>query len=123
MASSERIFTLLDTRPTVVDNAGSGGGVSRESGIEVVFEDVWFAYDLAHLARHGVGARPEPTDIEWVLKGVSFTARRGETLALVGHTGGGKTTIVNLEQGAPILVCSNLRESINAAWPRLKNFS
>jgi hypothetical protein len=32
-------------------------------------------------------------------------------------------SIVNLEQGAPILICSNLRESINAAWPRLKNFS
>lgn len=96
MASSERIFTLLDTRPTVVDNVGPGGGVSRDSGIEVAFEDVWFAYDLAHLARHSVGGRPEPTRIEWVLRGVSFTARRGETLALVGHTGGGKTTIVNL---------------------------
>ena len=62
----------------------------------MVFEDVWFAYDVAHLARQEQGAPQESTPVEWVLKGVSFTARPGETLALVGHTGAGKTTIVNL---------------------------
>ncbi|MEA2763579.1 MAG: ATP-binding cassette, subfamily multidrug efflux pump, partial [Gemmatimonadaceae bacterium] len=96
MASSERIFTLLDTRPSVPDNASETGGPKKKPGVEVAFEDVWFAYDLAHMARQKPGAEQEPTPVEWVLKGISFTARPGETLALVGHTGAGKTTIVNL---------------------------
>ena len=95
MASSERIFTLLDTRPTVVDDA-KRVGLRNGRAVQVTFEDVWFAYDLAHLARHKPGAEKEHKDVEWVLKGVSFVARPGETLALVGHTGAGKTTIVNL---------------------------
>lgn len=94
MASSERIFALLDTPPSVPDVA-AGNAFPRGGGVEVAFEDVWFAYDLAHLARTAdSGAVKPPT--EWVLKGVSFTARPGETVALVGHTGAGKTTIVNL---------------------------
>ncbi|HMF88977.1 MAG TPA: ABC transporter ATP-binding protein [Gemmatimonadaceae bacterium] len=96
MASSERIFTLLDTMPTVPDNAARAGVLAKKAGVEVVFEDVWFAYDVAHLAKQAEGAPQESTPVEWVLKGVSFTARAGETLALVGHTGAGKTTIVNL---------------------------
>ena len=96
MASSERIFTLLDTLPSVVDNAEEVGALKKKSGVEVSFEDVWFAYDLAHLAKQKPGAEHERTPVEWVLKGVTFTARPGETLALVGHTGAGKTTIVNL---------------------------
>jgi len=97
MASSERIFTLLDTVPSVPDRAERVEvlGRGKEAGVEVVFEDVWFAYDLAHLARQKSDASQE-IPVEWVLKGVSFTARPGETLALVGHTGAGKTTIVNL---------------------------
>ena len=96
MASSERIFTLLDTQPTVPDRTERVGIGNKTGGIEVIFEDVWFAYDLAHLARQKPGAEQEPAPTEWVLKGVSFRARPGETLALVGHTGAGKTTIVNL---------------------------
>src|SRR5438477_1548442 len=96
MASSERIFTLLDTQPTVPDRTERVGIGNKTGGIEVIFEDVWFAYDLAHLARQKPGAEHEPAPTEWVLKGVSFRARPGETLALVGHTGAGKTTIVNL---------------------------
>ncbi len=96
MASSERIFTLLDTTPSVPDNAEPADVVTRRAGVEVVFDDVWFAYDIAHLAKPKQGAHHESIPVEWVLKGVSFTARPGETLALVGHTGAGKTTIVNL---------------------------
>jgi ATP-binding cassette, subfamily B, multidrug efflux pump len=96
MASSERIFTLLDTRPSVVDQAATVGILKSGRGVEVAFEDVWFAYDLAHLARQTSAIDKERAAVEWVLKGVSFTARPGETLALVGHTGAGKTTIVNL---------------------------
>jgi ATP-binding cassette, subfamily B, multidrug efflux pump len=92
MASSERIFTLLDTEPTVRDTAADRTGTPDRAGFEVEFDDVWFAYDAPHLAKGGKAAA-EP---EWVLKGVSFVARAGATTALVGHTGAGKTTIVNL---------------------------
>jgi ATP-binding cassette subfamily B multidrug efflux pump len=92
MASSERIFTLLDTEPTVRENASDRTPTPERTGFEVEFDDVWFAYDAPHLAKGGEkGAEPE-----WVLKGVSFVARAGGTTALVGHTGAGKTTIVNL---------------------------
>ncbi len=96
MASSERIFTLLDTVPSVPDKAEPTDITKRNKAVEVAFEDVWFAYDIAHLAKQKTGGPEEITPVEWVLKGVSFTARAGETLALVGHTGAGKTTIVNL---------------------------
>jgi ATP-binding cassette subfamily B multidrug efflux pump len=106
MASSERIFTLLDTeqRQGTGDRAQGTNkhaastdfpGPSPRSPVPAVtveFRDVWFAYDLAHLAKGDA----TPGEAEWVLRGVSFTARPGETLALVGHTGAGKTTIVSL---------------------------
>lgn len=67
------------------------------------FRDVWFHYDRPHDDAAGRGARQAgssaadmPREPEWVLRGVSFTARPGQTVALVGHTGAGKTTIVNL---------------------------
>ena len=91
MASSERIFALIDTEPSAASISGTPRQRSR-SRVEIVFDDVWFAYDVGHVARLAETSK-EP---EWVLKGVSFTARPGETLALVGHTGAGKTTIVSL---------------------------
>ena len=75
MASAERIFKLLDTKPAVVGR-GRGAG----AGGQVEFQNVWFAYQAE----------------EWVLKDVSFTVEPGETVALVGHTGAGKTTIMSL---------------------------
>jgi ATP-binding cassette subfamily B protein len=92
MASSERIFALLDTEPS----REGINAVPRErvrTAVEVRFEDVWFAYEIGHIAS---GPADRPAEPEWVLKGVNFTAEAGKTLALVGHTGGGKTTIVNL---------------------------
>ena len=98
MAASERIFRLLDTP---VAQGVEGGArltttaeqrrLSREVTVE--FHDVWFAYDIAHVARATTGGEQSP---EWILKGVSFRAKPGQTVALVGHTGAGKTTIVNL---------------------------
>jgi ATP-binding cassette, subfamily B, multidrug efflux pump len=96
MASSERVFRLLDTESRVGDRGSGveGRSVVARKAVTVEFEDVWFAYDLAHL-RSGDSAPAEP---EWVLRGVSFVARPGTTVALVGHTGAGKTTVVNLLQ-------------------------
>jgi ATP-binding cassette, subfamily B, multidrug efflux pump len=92
MASSERIFMLLDTEPSTEHMRAHPLPRGRMK-VTVAFEDVWFAYDVGHVARIPSDTPVEP---EWVLKGVSFTAEPGKTLALVGHTGAGKTTIVNL---------------------------
>ena len=92
MAASERIFRLLDTE---VADVGTAVAVRRREaarGVTVEFDDVWFAYDLGHVAREG----SQPASPEWVLKGVSFRVEPGKTLALVGHTGAGKTTVINL---------------------------
>jgi ATP-binding cassette, subfamily B, multidrug efflux pump len=92
MAASERIFTLLDTQATVPDSAQSAGDPAHRThrGVTIQFEDVWFAYDTSK------GVAADDADTHWVLKGVSFTVRPGETLALVGHTGAGKTTVISL---------------------------
>jgi ATP-binding cassette subfamily B multidrug efflux pump len=95
MAASERVFRLLDT--PAADTGTAISAVSplssrRSKGVTIEFEDVWFAYDLGHVARDG----GPPASPEWVLKGVSFKVEPGRTLALVGHTGAGKTTIINL---------------------------
>jgi ATP-binding cassette, subfamily B, multidrug efflux pump len=92
MAASERIFRLLDTE---VADVGTDIAVRRREaarGVTVEFDDVWFAYDLGHVAREG----SQSASPEWVLKGVSFRVEPGKTLALVGHTGAGKTTVINL---------------------------
>jgi ATP-binding cassette subfamily B protein len=82
-----------DREPVVAGRAGARG-----RGATVAFEDVWFAYDRPHggaaaAAESAGDAAGEP---EWVLRGVSFTVRPGEALALVGHTGAGKTTVISL---------------------------
>ena len=78
MASSERIFQLLDTQPTVVSTAPKNGAKDLKGEIE--FRNVWFAYN----------------DDDYVLRDVSFKVKPGEKVALVGHTGAGKTSIINL---------------------------
>ena len=80
MASSERIFALLDT-PVEVAEPAVAAPLPRPVRGEVRFEGVWFRYRA---------------DGPWVLQDVSFTASPGRTLALVGHTGAGKTTIISL---------------------------
>jgi ATP-binding cassette, subfamily B, multidrug efflux pump len=101
MAASERVFRLLDTEAADVGGvpetaeqpaASSRAPARHRRGVTVEFRDVWFAYDLGHVAREG-GPTASP---EWVLRGVSFKVEPGRTLALVGHTGAGKTTIINL---------------------------
>ncbi len=100
MAASERIFKLLDTKNEVRTNSARptpGDGSGR-----VVFHDVWFTYQaltaeqqerIRTLSAEALGKCP---DIEWVLRGVSFTIEPNQTAAIVGHTGAGKTTITAL---------------------------
>jgi ABC-type multidrug transport system fused ATPase/permease subunit len=80
-ASAERIFALLDTPPQVLNKSGAAPLPPIRG--HVAFEEVWFRYDTT------------PADT-WVLKNIQFEARPGETVALVGHTGSGKTSIISL---------------------------
>lgn len=77
-ASAEKIFTIFDIEPEVTDAPDAVELEHMEGNIE--FRDVWFSY------------LPD----EWILKGVSFTVKAGETVAFVGSTGSGKTTILSL---------------------------
>jgi ATP-binding cassette subfamily B protein len=78
MAASERIFKLLDSKPAIVSPADPAPFPAGPVGIE--FDHVWFAYKSE----------------DWVLRDISFTVQPGETIAIVGHTGAGKTTLTNL---------------------------
>jgi len=78
MASAERIFILLDTKEHIKDPENPVSLDSIEGKIE--FKNVWFSYN----------------NNEWVLKDVSFTVDPGQTIAIVGATGAGKTSIINL---------------------------
>jgi ATP-binding cassette subfamily B protein len=78
MAASERVFRLLDTKPTIVSPDVTAS--FPEGPVDIEFDHVWFAYNGE----------------DWVLRDVSFRAAPGETIAIVGHTGAGKTTLTNL---------------------------
>ncbi len=78
MAASERIFKLLDTHPSIISPAATTP--FPEGALDVEFDHVWFAYNGE----------------DWVLKDVSFHVAAGENIAIVGHTGAGKTTLTNL---------------------------
>ena len=85
MASSERIFQLLDDS-SILGVPASPKPFEHIRG-EIEFRNVWFAYSPPSNGAHSP---------EWVLKNISFHANPGETIALVGHTGAGKTSIISL---------------------------
>ena len=79
MASSERLFKLVDT-PAEIMNAPDAIVPGTPTRGEIEFRNVWFAY----------------SDEDWVLRDVSFHVNPGESVAIVGHTGAGKTTTTSL---------------------------
>jgi ATP-binding cassette subfamily B protein len=104
MAACERIFKLLDTPPEIVSPASPqlGDGSNR-----IEFRHVWFTYqkltvqqqDAVNRAVHSGSVNSQLsalTDIEWILKDVNFAIEPGQTIAIVGHTGAGKTTLTSL---------------------------
>ena len=84
MAASERIFKLLD-EPVLVESDPNAIPLDHPLG-EIEFRNVWFSYRNT----------PEPADEDWVLRDVSFRVEPGQTFAIVGHTGAGKTTLISL---------------------------
>jgi ATP-binding cassette, subfamily B, multidrug efflux pump len=101
MAASERIFKLLDTPVQVV----SPSVTKRPEGPgRIEFDHVWFAYRDTEPSKDNVGTaalgRPaeqsSATSPDWVLRDVTFAIEPGETVAIVGHTGAGKTTLISL---------------------------
>jgi ATP-binding cassette, subfamily B, multidrug efflux pump len=88
MAASERIFKLLDTPVEVVSPAVT----KRPEGPgRIEFDHVWFAYREAP-----EGPATSDSSPDWVLRDVTFAIEPGETVAIVGHTGAGKTTLISL---------------------------
>jgi ATP-binding cassette, subfamily B, multidrug efflux pump len=106
MAAAERVFKLLDTPVEITETKVTK---TPEGPGRIEFDHVWFAYrnvpvgdEIGHV---GTGALTRPversstsfsTEPDWVLRDVSFTIEPGETVAIVGHTGAGKTTIISL---------------------------
>jgi len=106
MAAGERVFKLLDTKIEVTSAAVTKQplGAGR-----IEFDHAWFAYNAAgETDRVAAGLRPagtgqspvttqsQTTEPDWVLRDVSFVLEPGETIAVVGHTGAGKTTLISL---------------------------
>jgi ATP-binding cassette, subfamily B, multidrug efflux pump len=96
MASAERIFALLDTPPAEPSRAAQAALPHPGRG-EIEFRNVWFAYVRAGAPESGgaAGGGAEE-DWEWVLRDVSFRIRPGTRVAVVGHTGAGKTSLISL---------------------------
>ena len=120
MAASERVFTLLDTEPEILSPAitrpGNGSG-------RIEFRNVWFTYQpltpdvAATLDTASSSELHAHKEIEWILRDVSFVIEPGETAAIVGHTGAGKTTITalmmrfyDIQHGSILIDGSDIRE-------------
>jgi ATP-binding cassette subfamily B protein len=95
MASSERIFTLLDEPIAITPPAHPVRRPANGAG-HIVFEHVWFAYDGPTAADDTATPTAHAADPNWVLRDVSFEVRPGQRVGIVGATGSGKTTLINL---------------------------
>jgi ATP-binding cassette, subfamily B, multidrug efflux pump len=104
MASSERIFKLLDTPADITSPAVTK---TPEGPGRIEFDHVWFSYGVRGTSADSLTKAPtvdsssgdsssSAAEMDWVLRDVSFNIEPGETIAVVGHTGAGKTTLISL---------------------------
>ena len=96
MASAERVFKLIDTPVEITSPAVTK---TPQGPGRIEFDHVWFAYrhvPADNPTAAGEGTRATQSEPDWVLRDVSFAIEPGETAAIVGHTGAGKTTIISL---------------------------
>ncbi len=112
MAAAERVFKLLDTPVEIIEAAVTK---TPDGPGRIEFDHVWFAYRSVDTDADRPGTKQDPkqkhggtgvpagpveqsstTEPDWVLRDVSFTIEPGQTVAIVGHTGAGKTTIISL---------------------------
>ncbi len=105
LISVERVFGILETEPAIKDGPSSADDLTFER--EIAFENVWFAYE----------------EENWILKDVSFKITKGNKIALVGSSGGGKSTIINLllrfydpQQGRITIDGKDIRDFPVDAW-------
>ncbi len=105
MVSSERVFKVLDTQEFIPNE----GKIVKQLQGKIEFRNVWFAYN-----ENPVTEKAEP---EWILKDLSFKVNPGEMLALIGATGAGKSSIINLvgrlyefQKGSIILDDTDIRQ-------------
>lgn len=99
MVSSERVFKVLDTTE-IIENKGTQTAENIKGEIE--FRNVWFAYNSDVVEKTEKQETINKSELaqqsppSWILKNISFSVKQGETIALVGATGAGKSSIINL---------------------------
>ena len=91
LSASERVFALIDAEPKVVQIGREP--VPHLTG-RIEFRDVWFTYDFGQ--DRGSASASASTSVQWVLPGFSLTIPAGQKLAVVGHTGAGKSSLIKL---------------------------
>lgn len=108
MISVERVFSILETQPSVHDGPAPASELHFEH--EIKFESVWFAYEGEN----------------WIVRNLDFTIPKGQKIALVGASGGGKSTIVNLllrfydpQRGRVLIDGRDIRDFPVQAWRKL----
>lgn len=113
VVSSERVFKVLDTQEFIPD---TGSIPAKELQGVIEFRNVWFSY-TDHTPSYHFSENGHPSDQDWVLKNINLKVAAGETLALVGATGAGKSSIINLvgrlyefQKGEILIDGKNIRE-------------
>lgn len=93
VVSSDRVFKVLDTKEFI---STTGTETAEHIDGKIEFNDVWFAYESAETSVKVDDSANKDVPERYVLKGISFSVEKGQTVALVGATGAGKSSIINL---------------------------